>query len=273
MLAFRPRLDFARALLLLAQPLLKTFSLRFYHDPPRNHYSSPPSALLPSSLSTDHLSCALHTLSQSPKLTSLKLGGSIVVSPELYWPADSSTPPSWPNLRYFHVTFDMTTPDGDWYFIRDPTKLDDDDYSDEVEDEADSSSESDTSIDSWDFLIPDSFNERKEDRAVGDFPVRMFRTLPSDSRINPLLLAMARAAGHMPQLQSMSLVSKLHSFDGAWFEIYYHAPGQRSNLDSEPGDLEKARLYWSVGKWRPDEEVLRIWRAGREEMKVKFVEW
>lgn len=174
----------------------------------------------------------------------------------------------------------MTTPDGDWYFTRDPTKPDDDDYSDdnddvegEAEAEADSSTEDDTSTTSSGSSRPDSFNERNEARAVGDFPIRMFRTLPADSKINPLLLAMARAAAHMPQLQSMSLVSKIRGADGAGFEIYYHAPGQRSHLDSEPGDEEKARLYWAVGKWRPEEEVLRIWRAGRDEMKVQFFEW
>lgn len=174
----------------------------------------------------------------------------------------------------------MTTPDGDWYFTRDPTKPEDDDDSDndddvegEAEAAADSSSEDDTSTISSHSFRPDSFNERKEALAVGDFPIRMFRTLPSNSKINPFLLVMARAAGHMPKLQSMSLVSNMRGVDGAGFEIYYHAPGQRSHLDSEPGDGEKARLYWAVGKWRPEEEVLRIWRAGREEMKVKFFEW
>lgn len=168
----------------------------------------------------------------------------------------------------------MTTPDGDWYFTRDPTQPeDDDDNDDDVEGEADSSSEDDTSTTSSNSSYPDSFNERKEARAVGDFPIRMFRTLPADSKINPLLLAMARAAGHMPQLQSMSLVSKMRGADGAGFEIYYHAAGQPSHLDSEPGDGEKARLYWAVGKWRPEEEALSIWRAGRDGMKVQFFEW
>lgn len=174
----------------------------------------------------------------------------------------------------------MTTPDGDWYFIRDPTKPeydDDSDNDDDVEGEAeaaaDSSSEDDISTTSSDSFRPESFNETKEARAVGDFPLRMFRTLPSDSKINPLLLAMARAAGHMPLLQSMSLISKIRGADGAGFEIYYHAPGQRSLLDSGPGDGEEARLYCAVGKWRPEEEVLRIWRAGREGMKVKLFEW
>lgn len=172
----------------------------------------------------------------------------------------------------------MTTPDGDWYFTRDPTKPEHD--NDSVDDnetdadaEAESSSEDNSSTTSSDSFRPDSFNERREARAAGDFPIRMFRTLPADSRINPLLLAMARAAGQMPQLQGMSLVSEMRDADGAAFEIYYHAPGQRSHLDSEPADVEKARLYWWVGKWRPDKEVLRIWGEGRERMKVKFFEW
>ncbi|KAI4102253.1 MAG: hypothetical protein L6R37_004503 [Teloschistes peruensis] len=95
------------------------------YDPP-NQYSSPPSALLPSEPSTDHLSHALYALSQSSTLTSLILKP-IFISPELYWPANSpSTPPAWHRIQHYHVEFGLSTPDGDWYFIRDPsTPIDD----------------------------------------------------------------------------------------------------------------------------------------------------
>ena len=92
--------------------------------------------------------------------------------------------------------------------------------------------------------------------------------------MNPLLIAMARAAAHMPQLQSMSLETTMRDHDGgAGFEIYFHGLDQRTKLDYEPGDAKKARLYLVVGSWRPDEVVLRIWCEGREKLLVRFVEW
>ncbi|KAI4117730.1 MAG: hypothetical protein LQ338_007500 [Usnochroma carphineum] len=269
------RHDLTTALPTLSGPSLRDFTLGFYHKDPSNQYFSPPSALLPSEPSIDHLSRALHTLSQSVSLTSLTLNP-IVISPDLYWPTNPSKPPVWPNIRHYHVEFDMTTPDGDWYFIRDPSKpVEDDEGANDSDDHNNAQDESDTdsdtaSSDSW---RPDTFNERLEARAVGDYPIRAFRTLPSDSHINPLALAMARAAAQMPQLQSMSLTSSMRDPDGAGFELFFHAGSHVSNLDSEPEDANKARLYWVVGSWRPEEEVLKVWREGKEGLRIRFIEW
>ncbi|KAL8719186.1 MAG: hypothetical protein Q9225_003787, partial [Loekoesia sp. 1 TL-2023] len=267
------RYGFATALPTLSDPSLRHFTLGFYHEDSTNQYFSPPSALLPSEPSIDHLSRALHTLSQSSSLTSLTLNP-IVISPDLYWPANPSTPPAWPNIRHYHVEFDMTTPNGHWYFVRDPSKpieddegANDSDVPDDAEDENDTDSDT-ASSDSW---RPDTFNEKQEARAIGDYPIRMFRTLPSDAYINPLVLAMARAAAQMPQLQSMSLTTSMRDPDSAGFELFFHAATHVSNLDSDPEDADKARLYWIVGSWRPDEEVLKVWREGKEGLQIKFI--
>ncbi|KAL8730717.1 MAG: hypothetical protein Q9166_003909 [cf. Caloplaca sp. 2 TL-2023] len=267
--------DFATSLRALSGPSLRKFRLNFYHHDPSNQYFSPPSALIPSAPSTDHLSHALHTLSQSSNLTSLRLD-TIVISPDLYWPANPSTPPTWPSLRQFDVQFHMTTPGGEWYFIRDPTKpIDEDEGENDSDDPDDADDETDTDsyTASSDSFRPDTFNERREARDVGSYPIRTFRTVPSDAHINPLLLAMARAAAHMPQLQSMSLTTTMRDPDGAGFEIYFHEAGRRNRHDSEPGDAGKARLYWFVGSWRPVDEVLKIWREKREGLLVRFIEW
>ena len=170
----------------------------------------------------------------------------------------------------------MTTPDGAWYFIRDPAKLvDDDEVANDSDDPDDTGPEADTDSDTASSTSsrPDTFSMRREARAAGDYPIRSFRTLPADDHIYPLLLAMARAAARMPQLESMSLTSTIRDPDGAGFEVYFHAAGQSSKLDSEPEDTDQARLYWVVGSWRPEDEVLEIWREGRQRLQIRFIEW
>ncbi|KAL8677527.1 MAG: hypothetical protein Q9186_006039 [Xanthomendoza sp. 1 TL-2023] len=282
------RHDFATSLSRLSGPQLRDFGLSFYHRAPSNQYFSPPSALLPSAPSIDHLSRALHTVSQSPGLTTLKLQP-IVLSPDLYWPQNPSATPTWPNLRQFHVLFDMVTPDGDWYFTRDPTKpiedetvndtddIDNTDNTDDTDDpngvdndEDETNTDSDTA--SSETFHPDKFNKKREARAVGDYPIRKFRTIPSDAHINPLLLAMARAASQMRKLQSISLKCSVRSSSGPRFIIVFYAAGQKCKFDSGPEETDRARLYWFVGSWRPAEEVLKIWREGKEGLLVKFIQ-
>ena len=256
---------------------LETFTLFFQHMDPSDHEFTPPSALLPGVPRMDHLSHALHRLSQSPNLTSLKIS-SIVITPDLYWPLSPSIPPLWPKLRHFDVEFQMTNSTGDWYFVSDPmirwpkseTSGEPNSSSDEGDgDDQEQAWESDSS--SSDTLLPDPFNQREEDRAVGDYPIRRFRTITSDALMNPLRLAQARAAVHMPKLQTMSLESTIDDFNTSGFSIYFYAAGQRSNREFDSGDTDKPRLFWRVGAWRPDNEVLKIWREGREGLLIKFI--
>ncbi|KAL8932974.1 MAG: hypothetical protein Q9216_006581 [Gyalolechia sp. 2 TL-2023] len=270
------RHEFALALPLLSKGSLRSFTLNSHYNDPMNEYYSPPSTLLPSAPSTDHLSRALHAISLSPNLTSFTLNP-IVISSDLFWPLDSPTSPTWPHLRQCHVEFNLMAPDGTWYFRRDPAKPeeeegdDDERYYDEID--AEQGNDTDSDPGSYDSLCWDSFHERQEGRLTGDYPTRSFRTLPSDTHINPLLLAMARAAAHMPQLQSMTLTSTMHDPNGPGFNVYFSAPANPSNYDAEPRDAEKARLEWDVGSWRPHEEVLDVWRAGKEDLLIKFIEW
>ncbi len=173
----------------------------------------------------------------------------------------------------------MTAPDGTWYFIRDPSQPEDEDEgaddSDDPEEETDVDSDpdfdygSDSFFDGGDNLRPDILNERREARAAGDYPGRSFRTLPLDTHMNPLLLAMARAAACMPKMQHMSLTSTVRD---PVFELSFHAAGQASHSDSEPGERDTPRLYSYMGSWRPDERVLETWCESREGLLVKFIE-
>ncbi|KAL9010977.1 MAG: hypothetical protein Q9173_004139 [Seirophora scorigena] len=266
----------------MALPALSMLSLRdvyldFYHQDPFFQCFSPPSALLPSAPSTDHVGLALHSLSQS--LFSRTLD-SIVISSDVYWPVDSSAPPVWSNMRKFNVGFNMTAPNRVWYFVRDPSKPNDKDEGandtdhpdDEPETESDSYSDSDSFFDSSSVFRPDTFNEKREARAARDYPIRSFRALPSETHIKPLLVAMARAAARMPKLQEMSLTSTMPSCDEAGFQLQFYAAKQASLLDSEPGDSDKARLYRYKAPWRPDDDILRVWREGRDGSLVRCIE-
>ncbi|KAL8850126.1 MAG: hypothetical protein Q9221_004943 [Calogaya cf. arnoldii] len=222
--------------LALALPSLSTLPLEdltiaSFHEEPSNQHFTLPSALDPSA-ATDHLSLALHTLSQSSRLPHIKFDP-IIISPDLYWLVNPTTPPVWPNLRGHQVAFNMTAPDGTWYFVRDPSKPEDKDEGDGDSDDADGETEIDSDPDfdygsdsffSTSSSCPDDFDEGREERADGDYPIHSFRDLPLESRINPLLLAMARAAACMPKLRHMSLTST-----GGDFEILFYAAGQASS--------------------------------------------
>jgi len=216
---------------------------------------------------TDCLCDALRTFSFSQNLMTLVLQGPIVISPSLYWPKDDSMTPHWPHLRVFHVLFNMLTPGGGWYFTHDP---------DEPEEE-DPGEESD----------PDGGWDEEEQiyyHAIGDYPFRRFRNTPDGGKLMPLLTAMARAAAQMPSLERMSFRADINSIYTSGrrakyasdFGVEYVAPGVRSRLDELPWDEENARLYWLVEKWRPDEEVLELWKKGKGvdgELVVSFLDW
>ncbi|KAL9639076.1 MAG: hypothetical protein Q9204_001250 [Flavoplaca sp. TL-2023a] len=270
------RYDFATAVCKLCRPSLREFQLKYYLHDPSNHYFSPPNILLPSESSVDHLSLALHTLSLSQNLTYLSLDP-VCISPSIYWPSGLANPPSWPNLRHHFVEFQMTTPDGRWYFVRDPSApIDDDEGEDDSSDpDAPPSTDSDSVPDtnSEASKIPDTYRERREAVANGEYPVRKFRTLPDETLINPLLMAMARAAGQMPKLQTMALISTMRDRRRKVFCVSYVAKEVESPTEWDPGDVETPRMDWSVGSWRPKDVILDVWRKEKGVSKIEFVEW
>ncbi|KAL8643957.1 MAG: hypothetical protein Q9226_008017 [Calogaya cf. arnoldii] len=154
----------------------------------------------------------------------------MIISPDLYWPVNLSTPPIWPNLREHHVTFKLTAPDGTWYFVES-----------KPQDEDDGSGDSDD-------------------------PDEEIRDIPLDSRINSLLLAMARAAACMPKLQHMTLSSY-----GGKFDVRFYAAGRVRGSNSQPGEADKPRLYLYMGTWEPSEEVIQVWRESKEGLLVKRI--
>ncbi|KAL8965842.1 MAG: hypothetical protein Q9183_003665, partial [Haloplaca sp. 2 TL-2023] len=258
---------------------LHKFSFTYRCGDPYNQYFSAPSVLLDTDPRTDHLCLALQKLSRSPILTYFS-AQSFTISPSLYWPTDTSTLSTWSNLQHHEVKLNMTTPTGEWYFIRNPLdpieendgQADSPDLDPPLSD-PDSDSDPDSPL-SNDSHIPDTHRPRLEARNCGDYPFRHFRTVPCDELMNPLLHAMARAAAHMPSLRTMTLTSTLRNPKTRDFAVSFFGVGERSKkLDIEAGISEKARLYVCAGTWRPAAEVLNIWREGRPGLEIRFVEW
>lgn len=97
-MTINPKKDFAETLPMMPQDSLKRIALDFFNIPPDNQDVSPSSALMPCFPSTDHLSLAIHALSQFENLMYLELGDHIIISPSIFWSADPSPTkfPSWP---------------------------------------------------------------------------------------------------------------------------------------------------------------------------------
>ncbi|MCJ1469430.1 hypothetical protein MMC07_008063 [Pseudocyphellaria aurata] len=117
------RFDFAQSLTIVPSENLTSVNLTIYNQAPEDQIVDPPSALMDSEPSTDHLSQALHALSLSPNLVHLSLGGNVVLSPCFFWPQEptaTATAPLWPHLQDLQIDLNRTTPDGTWLYVHDP---------------------------------------------------------------------------------------------------------------------------------------------------------
>lgn len=248
------RHSFASALSTCTFPSLKTAEITFYHEAPFNQRMKPANLL--GDHTCDPLSTALlRTLSQSQKLTSLYLTGAFDSS--LFWPPSHQSPntpvPGWPNLKSLTVTFDLTTPSGHWYFT-DPSGSDPEDVP-TLPAEDDGSGDSSVS----DENSFDEFDAEEDARLSGATPMNAFRTVPNSSHLNPLILAFAKGLKHMRSLLTSTLTTgPVEGPDGQFrFEICCYAPGRMAYYGYEGIDNQKfRRLYFEVGSWMPDQEVL-----------------
>ena len=263
---------------MIPQSSLKRIALDWYSPPPDNQELSHLSALIPSFPTTDHLSLAIHAISQSESLTHLELDDYIVISPSVFWPDTQTKRPSWPSLLSVNVTFSMNTADGDWYFTRDDNTNSESDDDDDAESDTSSSddSEADDVITNQDPNpdIPDTYNDRKVALAVGDEPYNHFRSRADPSKLNPLFEAAARAATQMPLLQRMTLLTKVRASNMFFFAMNYSAPGERNRWGAGSRNIDMARLHWVVGAsgYEPEESILEIWRRAKGEVVQSVAE-
>lgn len=224
---------------------LRSLTLHLFNDWPVNHYFLLQNALLPSSPRTDHISLALHHLSQSPNLTNLMLIGDIVLSPSILWPSseqedeewvgmnkkdnnscsifnhsasslNTSSPttpsplPLWPHLQKMRITLSITTPTGEWLYIPDPLSTPPPPSSPLPI----PSPSSTHSADSDNSLIPDEYDYLLEARLNGNDPSSEFRKLPDGEKIDEWLLAIGKAVGHMPAIEDFQWEVNNYSSNG-----------------------------------------------------------
>lgn len=259
---------------MIPQGSLNQLALDFLIYPPDNQDLNAMSALIPSFPTTDHLSLALHAISQSEILTHLDLSGHIVISPSLFWPDTQTKQPSWPNLISVKALFSMNTADGDWYFTRDSkvnSESDDDDDDDAESDtsSSDSSRADDITTKQYpDSDTPDIYNDEQVARAIGDVPRRHFRGRADPSKLNPLFEAAANAAAQMPRLERMALKTEVKASRTFTFAMTYFAPGERTGRGAGSRNVDAPRLDWVVGPsgYEPEESILDIWRGAKGEV-------
>ncbi|KAF8457848.1 hypothetical protein BDZ91DRAFT_785930 [Kalaharituber pfeilii] len=266
------RYDFAQALtsLHLSGPALTEFSLEFTMETPTDHGYPVPSALHPSSPTTDHLCLTLNALSQLPTLKSFAVGhyNDFVLSPSLFWPdKDVSTikpdSPFWPSLEYIEVVAHCCTPTGGWYYERDPsatptTPSDDDDVDGDDYDSSPSDGDSDSSQ-------PDHLNSHREARLKGQARDDQFRTMLSPATFNSLARSFARAVTRMPKLHNFQF--KIASTGYGRLEAEWVRAGLPcAEYDNyEPGDEAKNRWMISVqedARWEIPDSLMEILREG-----------
>lgn len=129
------------------------------------------------------------------------------------------------------------TPLGDWYFTSDPT------------------------IAPHSEFLPRPRNDE-------DWYWNTFRSIPSPEKMNPLLIAMARAVQYAPSLKTLDLLfgwdvmNPMHLGRNVniiqQFNLYYAASYEGSEF-RELG-ANKKRLICETLDWRLDEEVEKYWK-------------
>ncbi|PGH01536.1 hypothetical protein AJ79_07883 [Helicocarpus griseus UAMH5409] len=248
--------------------------------------STTPQNLLPpsSSATVDPLNPALHTFINRANLKSITIQEHLV-TPDLFWPSSSPSPtappttPIWQNLRSIEVHMQLSTVDGGWYFMPDTRIVRPEDTTNNPASAADDEEyDSDTSTESY----QDSLSDPAD--------INTFRRIPDPARMNPLLIAMARAARHAPVLERMWLTVPGGEMEPKYprrgggregkrrrFEIMYLARRVRDDVYGGDGgggeqgegetegkgeretERDRPRLICQVDEWRADGEVQGEW--------------
>jgi hypothetical protein len=97
------------------------------------------------------------------------------------------------------------------------------------------------------------------------------------NEIVTLLSNFAKAAQRMPMLGRAVLecpLKPVYGFDEHRFEVHYRAPGSPAlDGDETTEDVYVRRLYYKVGKWRPDGELLQeLRKIGRDQHGAKVIQ-
>ncbi|KAF2706353.1 hypothetical protein K504DRAFT_459648 [Pleomassaria siparia CBS 279.74] len=240
----------------------------------------------------DTFSTSLRLLSQNLRTMSLR----VCADETLFWPNDdNSNAPFWPNMESLNIMFHMSKPSGAWYFRGLPGVGSNDGfhvtdhhyppYAPTDQDYADDYDDANVYMD-W-------------DDTAASFSWCQFRVEPNEDMLVPFLTAFAKAAARMPSLKEFALWSPLRlgrweklagyeNFDAslvykhvkedddldlAW-GIAYTVPGEQDFTTFRRGDYSPSRrLWWRVGKWRPNSALHDLFQnIGREKHGNEVIE-
>ena len=223
------RADFANALQTLPSSL-QHFELEYHRAVPLDHSFQTPS-LDETDRHNDKLSLALYKLSQ--RLTTFTLMAD--VGPEVLWPFEHTQDKDslWPRMQRYFINPGAIAPSGQWRFLP---------------------SDSNDSDDEQDMLS----NDIDPFAAPGDEIEEHFRNNPDPKAVHALLLATARAVRRMPVLRDMRFV--LERIGDGQLEVEYMVKAGTTRVGTAELVVESHPL-----PFRPDEEVLQIWREAAEE--------
>ncbi|RSL47543.1 hypothetical protein CEP53_009883 [Fusarium sp. AF-6] len=218
-------------------------------------------------------------------LTNLTVTGCLDQS--LFWPSPAAPLPEpfWQNLECLDVQLDMTTPSGGWYFkARTPAEHIDAPVtvgSDALPPPGYGYSEEEDIIAA--FQYSDSENQRRS----GD-SMCLFRWVPDETTIVPLIEAFGRACAQMPALRIASLTTtiqvplQVHQWRSVpvrspW-GVSYAAPraefSRQWQLDPAfRENLHQRRIFWDVKDWLPGSHLRRVMsEIGRDRYGDELVE-
>ena len=213
-----------------------------------------------------------------PDLAVLHIHG--VIDSSLFWPASPGLviQPFWQNLRTLLVTFDPTTPSGEWYF--------------KGEDKRDTYPFPLVTAPASETQMPPGygFSEEEDIAAALEFSVptfhaqsgkrpfdNIFRSTVDKRLVVPLLEAFAKACTQMPLLEMAQLGTNLwelvefrwetYTRSGEWVILYsipgcYHRRHHREPPLSYPTDSALRRtLIFDTRDWRPSEELCSLFQS------------
>ncbi|KAI2625698.1 hypothetical protein GGR54DRAFT_629212 [Hypoxylon sp. NC1633] len=216
------------------------------------------------SLPNDPLCAALRNMIRRSSLRDLKYTGPI--DPSFFWPSDpNELCTTWASIETVTVSFDHTSPSGKWYF-------EDDEFNDPTSNEPLPANTPEH--------YPPGYGTEADSKAALAFDRSMslernkdtlYRYLPSDEVMMPLLEAFARRLESTPSLRYASLETELDHRDGllgdrdySWFVSYY-APGKSCEFDEcmdEPdAGLSQARIFFHTYDWRPERRLINLFRT------------
>jgi hypothetical protein len=251
-----------------------------------------PTNLIPSGENYDPLGRALRQLTVNhQRLEHLSIEG--IIDAALLWPGTLGLSPGldiaepfWQNLETFYVKFNLTTPSGQWYFRgRNGTPT----YPFPITTRALSNTQMPPGYrktEEEDIAVALQFDTFEDEQQSGVSPHdNIFRVVPDEKILTPLVEAFARACIQMPRLREASLStdlwemvefqSKKYRADAQW-GIYYAAPGVDYPCHealSSNRDLKKQGLVFDIRDWTLSDEIYELFRdIGKESFGTELIE-